>query len=66
MFKGLHPLVEELIAAVLAMTLLGVAVALLFWVGTGISPWPYVVLAEIGSCIFGIVLLLATSPMRHR
>lgn len=65
MFKGLLTLVEELIAAVIAMTLLGVAVAMLSWVGTGLSPRPYVVLAELGSCIFGIVLLLATSPMRH-
>lgn len=66
MFKGMSPLLEEVIAAVAAMTLLAVAVAMLFWLGTGISPWPHVVLAEIGSCVFGIVLLVASSPMRNR
>ncbi len=65
MLKGINPLLEEVIAAIVAMTLLAVAVAVLFWLGTGISPWPYVVLAEIGSCIFGIVLLVASSPMRN-
>ena len=65
MFKSINPMLEEVIAALVAMTILATAVAALFWVGTGISPWPHVVIAEIGACGFGLVLLIASSPMRH-
>lgn len=62
----LDPLLEELIVAAVAMTALGAIVAALFWVFTGLTPWPFLVLSEIGAFGFGIVLLAVTTPKRSR
>jgi hypothetical protein len=62
----LDPLIEDTLAAVLATSVLGVAVALLYWVLTGISPWPFVVLGEMGGLGFGVAMLALTSPRRQR
>ena len=61
----LDPLLEEIIAATLAVTALGGIIALLFWAFTGLSPWPMMIVAEIGSLGFGIVLLALASPRRR-
>ncbi len=66
MMSRLDPLLEELIAATMAMTLLGLIVALLFWLVADISPWPGLVLGEVAGFGFGIVLLTLTSPGRTR
>jgi uncharacterized RDD family membrane protein YckC len=66
MLSRLDPLLEELIAATVAMTLLGLIVALLFWLVTGLSPWPGLVLGELAGFGFGIILLTLTAPRRHR
>jgi hypothetical protein len=63
---GLDPLVEEALVAVVAIGALTAVVALLYWLATGLSPWPLVVLADIAAFGTGMAVLLATSPRRHR
>ena len=62
----LDPLLEDTLAALLATSILGVVVALLYWVLTGISPWPYVVLGETAGLGFGVAMLALCSPRRRR
>ncbi|MBI4497961.1 MAG: hypothetical protein HY689_08700 [Chloroflexi bacterium] len=61
----LDPLVEETLAATVAVTFLGGVIALLFWLFTGLSPWPMLILAEIGALGLGIALLALRSPRRR-
>ena len=62
----LDPLIEDTLAALLATSVLGVVVALFYWLMTGLSPWPYVVIGEIGGLGFGVAVLALTSPRRSR
>lgn len=62
----LEPLLEEFIIALGLMTVLAVIVALLFWWVTGQSPWPYVVIAEIGAFGWGTAMLALASPRNRR
>ena len=62
----LDPLLEELLVASLAMMALGVVVALLYRLLTGLSPWPGLVLGEAAGFGFGAVLLALVSPKRRR
>ena len=64
--RRIDPLLEEVFAATVAMTLLGVVVAVLYWALTGLSPWPGLVLGEIAGFGFGIALLSLSSPRRRR
>ncbi len=59
-------LVEEMLAASVALTLLGTLIALIFWFATSQSPWPFLVLAEVVSFGWGLVLLIVTSPLWRR
>ena len=59
-------LIEEVLAASAALTALGVLIALLYWLIIGLSPWPFLVLGEIGGFGFGIAVLAVTSPKRRR
>jgi hypothetical protein len=61
----LDPLLEEALIACLAMTGLAAFVAVCFWLSTGLSPWPFVILPEIPAFGIGIVLLTLTSPRRR-
>jgi hypothetical protein len=64
--KGrLDPLLAETLVALAATTTLGVAIALAFWLATGLSPWPYVVLGETAGLGFGVAVLALTSPRRR-
>jgi hypothetical protein len=62
----LDPLLEETLAATGAVALLGVVITVLFWLLTGLSPWPGVILGEIVGLAMGIPLLALTSPRRRR
>jgi hypothetical protein len=62
----LDPLIEDTLAALLATTVLGLVIALLYWLLTGLSPWPFVVIGEIGGLGFGVAVLALTSPRRSR
>ena len=64
--RRIDPLLEEVLAASAAMTVLAVVVAVLYWVITGLSPWPGLVLGEIAGFGFGIALLSLSSPRRRR
>ena len=64
--RRIDPLLEEVLAASAAMTVLAVVVALLYWVITGLSPWPGLVLGEMAGFGFGIALLSLSSPRRRR
>ncbi len=64
--RRIDPLLEEVLAATLAMTVLAVVVAVLYWLITGLSPWPGLVLGEIAGFGFGIAPLSLTSPRRRR
>jgi hypothetical protein len=62
----LDPLVEDTLAALVATSALGAAIALVYWLLTGISPWPFVVLGEMGGLGFGVAALALCSPRRRR
>jgi len=62
----LDPLLEEFFVALVTMTILAVIVAVLYrWV-TGHSPWPYVIIAEVGAFGWGTVMLALSSPRGRR
>jgi hypothetical protein len=62
----MDPLLEETLAATMAVALLGCVISVLFWLLTGQSPWPGVVLGEIVGLGMGVPLLALTSPRRRR
>ena len=62
----LDPLLEDTLAALLATSVLGAVVALMYWLLTGVSPWPFVVLGEAGGLGFGVAMLALCSPRRRR
>jgi hypothetical protein len=62
----LDPMLEEALVATVSMFILGVFIALTFYVVTGISPWPFVVLSECAAFGMGIALLTFASPRQRR
>ena len=64
--RRIDPLLEEVLAATAAMTVLAVVIATLYWAITGLSPWPGLVLGEVAGFGFGIALLSLSSPRRRR
>ena len=62
----LRKVVEEIVAASVAMALVATLIAFIFWFTTKQSPWPFVVLAEVVSFAWGLILLIATSPTWRR
>jgi uncharacterized membrane protein YdjX (TVP38/TMEM64 family) len=62
----LDPLIEDTLAALVATTLLGAVIAGAYWLLTGISPWPFVILGEAGGLGFGVAMLALCSPRRRR
>ena len=63
--RKLDPLLEDTLAALVATTVLGVVVAAMYWLLTGLSPWPYVVIGETGGLGFGVAMLALCSPRRR-
>lgn len=62
----IDPLIEDTLAALLATSILGAVVAAMYWVLTGLSPWPFVVLGETGGLGFGVAMLALCAPRRRR
>jgi len=56
---------EDFLEAVLAVTLLGIAVAVLYRLLIGDVPWPFFV-GEVVGLGMGVSLLMATGPRRRR
>ena len=63
--RHLDPLLLDTLVALLATSCLGAAIALAFWLLTGLSPWPFVVLGEAAGLGFGVAMLALTSPRRR-
>jgi hypothetical protein len=55
----------DLLSGFLAVVLLVVALAVVYRVATGYSPWPVFVLAELPGAGFGFILLALSSPRRQ-
>jgi hypothetical protein len=62
----LDPLVEDTLQALLATSLLGAVIALIYWLLTGLSPWPFVILGETSGLGFGVAMLALCSPRPRR
>jgi hypothetical protein len=62
---GLDPLVEEVFIATLAVSALIALIAFVYWLSTGLSPWPFVILMAAAGFAPGIAMLSMASP-RHR
>ena len=62
----LDPMLEEALVATISMFILGVFIALAFYVVTGVSPWPFVILSECAAFGMGIALLTFASPRQRR
>ena len=65
MLSHVDPLIEETLVAGLAMATLGTLVAVIYWLVTGLSPWPGLVLGEAAGLGFGTALLAIASPKRR-
>jgi formate/nitrite transporter FocA (FNT family) len=59
-------LIEEAIVAAVALAMIGVFVSTVFWFSTGSSPWPGLVLAEAVTFVWGLLLVVITSPAWRR
>lgn len=60
-----NPLLQELLAAAFSMTLLIVAVSAIYWVFTGESPWPWVIISQVIVFGSGLGVLTLVSPRRR-
>ncbi len=58
-------LLRETGIAMVLMLAIALTVAALYYAVTGLSPWPYVVIAEIGAAGWGTVMLALCSPARR-
>ncbi|MGD0115459.1 MAG: hypothetical protein ABSC13_05580 [Dehalococcoidia bacterium] len=63
---GIDPLVEEVLVAAVAVSVLIALISVLYWLSTGLSPWPVVILAAIAGFAPGIAMLSIASPRHHR
>ena len=61
----MDPLLQELGVATVAMAALSAFIAFLYWLFTGSSPWPFVILGELAGFGFGVSVLTLTSPRRR-
>jgi hypothetical protein len=61
----LSPLLEELVAATVAIAALLAFISLLYWLFTGSSPWPELVLTQLLIYGSGVGVLTLTSPRRR-
>jgi hypothetical protein len=59
------PLLEEFLAATVAIVALLALISLLYWLFTGSSPWPELILAQAVIYGSGVGVLTLTSPRRR-
>ena len=62
---GLDPLVREVLMAALAVSALIALISVLYWLSTGLSPWPFVILTAIAGFGPGVAILSMASPRHH-
>jgi uncharacterized RDD family membrane protein YckC len=61
----LSPLLEEFLAATAAILAVLAFISLLYWLFTGASPWPDLILAQLLIYCSGVGVLTLTSPRRR-
>jgi formate/nitrite transporter FocA (FNT family) len=61
-----HPVLEEAAVAAIGLMLLAAFISTTYWLSTGESPWPGVVLGEAIAFTWGVILVAIASPSRHR
>lgn len=61
----LPPELEEFFAAAVASACVGAATAVIYWLVTGLSPWPGLILGELVGFGWGATILALTSPRRR-
>lgn len=61
-----HAIVEEAVVAAIGLVMSGAFIAGVFWLATGRSPWPGLVLAETAALGWGLLLVVGTSPSWNR
>lgn len=59
-------LIEETIVAAIALAVISLLLDAIFWLSTGRSPWPALVLAECVTFGWGLILVVVTSPSWSR
>jgi formate/nitrite transporter FocA (FNT family) len=59
-------LVEETVVAAVGLAVISVLIDAIFWLSTGRSPWPGLVLAECVAFGWGLILVVVTSPSWSR
>ena len=64
--RGWDPLLVETLTATAAATALGAGIALFYWLMTGVSPWPALILGEMVGLGFGGAGLALSTPRRRR
>ena len=57
---------EELVSGAVAIAGLMLALAGIYWLVTGLNPWPVFILSELPGAGFGLVLLALMTPSRRR
>jgi hypothetical protein len=63
--RGSTAVAGDLLAGALAILVMVCVLAGVYWVSTGISPWPVFMLAELPGAGFGFVILALSSPRRR-
>jgi formate/nitrite transporter FocA (FNT family) len=59
-------LIEETVVAAVALAVISGFIDGIFWLSTGRSPWPGLVLAECVTFGWGLILVVVTSPSWSR
>jgi hypothetical protein len=57
---------EELLSGTAAIGGLMLALAGIYWLVTGLNPWPVFILSELPGAGFGLVLLALMTPSKRR
>jgi formate/nitrite transporter FocA (FNT family) len=61
-----HAILEEAVVAAIGLAVIGAFIAGVFWLATGRSPWPGLILAETVTFGWGLLLVVITSPSWNR
>jgi fatty acid desaturase len=59
-------LLEELVSAIAALAALTALLSAVYWLFTGLSPWPSIVVTQVLAFGSGLGVMTLTSPRRRR
>lgn len=63
--RGVCEMQEELLSGAAAIAGLMLVLAGIFWLVTGLNPWPVFILSELPGAGFGLVLLALMTPSKR-